>query len=48
VSHIGLKPETQKQMMEEGLQVELVPQRTMVKWIRAGGCGLSGVLASTG
>jgi acetate CoA/acetoacetate CoA-transferase alpha subunit len=48
VSHIGLNPETQKQMMEDGLQVELVPQGTLVERIRAGGCGLGGVLTPTG
>ncbi|MER2267924.1 CoA transferase subunit A [Methylobacterium oxalidis] len=47
-SHIGLNPETQKQMMEDGLQVELVPQGTLVERIRAGGCGLGGVLTPTG
>ena len=29
VSHIGLNPETQKQMMSETLEVELVPQGTL-------------------
>lgn len=48
VSHIGLNSETQKQMMEDGLQVELVPQGTLVERIRAGGCGLGGVLTPTG
>ncbi|WP_132255339.1 CoA transferase subunit A [Methylobacterium segetis] len=47
-SHIGLNPETQKQMMEGTLQVELVPQGTLVERIRAGGCGLGGVLTPTG
>ncbi|WP_310346340.1 3-oxoacid CoA-transferase subunit A [Methylobacterium sp. BE186] len=47
-SHIGLNPETQKQMIEETLQVELVPQGTLVERIRAGGCGLGGVLTPTG
>ncbi|ACL57255.1 3-oxoacid CoA-transferase, A subunit [Methylobacterium nodulans ORS 2060] len=47
-SHIGLNPETQKQMIEGSLQVELVPQGTLVERIRAGGCGLGGVLTPTG
>ena len=47
-SHIGLNPETQRQMIEETLQVELVPQGTLVERIRAGGCGLGGVLTPTG
>ena len=37
VSHIGLNPETQKQMMAGELEVELVPQGTLIERIRAGG-----------
>ena len=48
VSHIGLNPETQRQMMDGNLDVELVPQGTLVERIRAGGCGLGGVLTRTG
>ena len=48
VSHIGLNPETQKQMMAGGLQVELVPQGTLIERIRAGGYGLGGILTETG
>src|SRR3954469_14270133 len=44
VSHIGLNPETQQQMMAGALQVDLVPQGTLTERIRAGGCGLGGVL----
>src|SRR6059058_745168 len=47
VSHIGLNPETQQQMMAGALQVDLVPQGTLVERIRAGGCGLGGVLTAT-
>jgi acetate CoA/acetoacetate CoA-transferase alpha subunit len=47
-SHIGLNPETQKQMMAGTLEVELVPQGTLVERIRAGGSGLGGVLTPTG
>ena len=48
VSHIGLNPETQKQMMAGELQVELVPQGTLIERIRAGGYGLGGILTQTG
>lgn len=48
VSHIGLNPETQKQMMAGELEVELVPQGTLIERIRAGGHGLGGVLTPTG
>lgn len=48
VSHIGLNPETQKQMHAGELIVELVPQGTLVERIRAGGCGLGGILTQTG
>jgi acetate CoA/acetoacetate CoA-transferase alpha subunit len=47
-SHIGLNPETQRQMIAGELEVELVPQGTLVERIRAGGCGLGGVLTPTG
>ncbi len=48
VSHIGTNPETQKQMIERFLEVELVPQGTLVEKIRAGGLGLGGILTPTG
>jgi len=48
VSHIGLNPETQKQMLLGKIIVELVPQGTLIECIRAGGCGLGGVLTRTG
>jgi acetate CoA/acetoacetate CoA-transferase alpha subunit len=48
VSHIGLNPETQRQMTAGELEVELVPQGTLVERIRAGGYGLGGVLTQTG
>ncbi|MDR6771629.1 3-oxoacid CoA-transferase subunit A [Azospirillum sp. BE72] len=47
-SHIGLNPETQKQMIAGDLEVELVPQGTLAERIRAGGVGLGGVLTPTG
>ncbi len=39
VSHIGLNPETQQQMIAGKLAVDLVPQGTLIEWIRAGGLG---------
>jgi acetate CoA/acetoacetate CoA-transferase alpha subunit len=47
-SHIGLNPNVQKQMMANKVAVNLVPQGTLAERIRAGGCGLGGVLTSTG
>jgi acetate CoA/acetoacetate CoA-transferase alpha subunit len=47
-SHIGLNPETQKKMLAKELEVELVPQGTLIERIRAGGVGLGGVLTPTG
>lgn len=47
-SHIGLNPETQALMIAGRLQVELVPQGTLIERIRAGGMGLGGVLTPTG
>ena len=48
VSHIGLNPETQQQMIAGKIDVELVPQGTLIERIRAGGYGLGGVLTTTG
>ena len=47
-SHIGLNPETQKRMLAGELEVDLVPQGTLIERIRAGGFGLGGVLTPTG
>ncbi len=47
-SHIGLNPETQRQMITGEIEVELVPQGTLVERIRAAGFGLGGVLTPTG
>ena len=47
-SHIGLNPKAQQQMMQQKMSVVLVPQGTLVERIRAGGCGLGGVLTPTG
>jgi acetate CoA/acetoacetate CoA-transferase alpha subunit len=48
VSHIGLNPDTQRKMMTGELEVELVPQGTLIERIRAGGHGLGGILTPTG
>jgi acetate CoA/acetoacetate CoA-transferase alpha subunit len=48
VSHIGLNAETQRQMNVGELDVELVPQGTLIERIRCGGYGLGGVLTQTG
>jgi acetate CoA/acetoacetate CoA-transferase alpha subunit len=47
-SHIGTNSETQRQMLNGELEVELVPQGTLAERIRAGGHGLGGVLTPTG
>jgi acetate CoA/acetoacetate CoA-transferase alpha subunit len=47
-SHIGLNPKVQEQMKASKIGVDLVPQGTLVERIRAGGCGLGGVLTPTG
>lgn len=48
VSHIGLNPETQKKMIAEEIEVDLVPQGTLIERIRAAGYGLGGILTPTG
>ena len=47
-SHIGLNPKAQRQMMANQIAIELIPQGTLAERIRAGGCGLGGVLTPTG
>lgn len=47
-SHIGLNPETQKKMLAKDIEVDLVPQGTLIERIRAAGYGLGGVLTPTG
>jgi acetate CoA/acetoacetate CoA-transferase alpha subunit len=47
-THIGLNPKAQQQMLANQLAVNLIPQGTFVERIRAGGCGLGGVLTPTG
>src|SRR4051812_19127344 len=48
VSHVGLNPEAQRMVANGELDVELVPQGTLIERIRAGGCALGGVLTQTG
>lgn len=48
VSHIGLNPETQKKMIAGEMEVELVPQGTLIERLRAAGHGLGGILTPTG
>src|SRR5690349_7288109 len=47
-SHIGLNPETQQKMLAGTMEVELVPQGTLIERIRAAGFGLGGILTATG
>jgi acetate CoA/acetoacetate CoA-transferase alpha subunit len=47
-SHIGLNPETQRKMLAGEMDVELVPQGTLIERIRAAGFGLGGILTPTG
>jgi acetate CoA/acetoacetate CoA-transferase alpha subunit len=47
-SHIGLNPETGRQIQEGILEEELVPQGTLIERIRSAGAGLGGFLTPTG
>src|SRR5215510_127190 len=47
-SHIGLNPESQRKMVEKSMEVDLVPQGTLIERIRAAGYGLGGILTPTG
>jgi acetate CoA/acetoacetate CoA-transferase alpha subunit len=47
-THIGLNPKAQRQMLGKQITIDLIPQGTFVERIRAGGCGLGGVLTPTG
>ena len=48
VSHIGLNPETQQQMLAGKLDVQLVPQGTLIERIRCGAFGLAAIVTPTG
>lgn len=47
-SHLGTNRETGKQMSNGELEVELIPQGTLIERIRAGGIGLGGFYTPTG
>jgi acetate CoA/acetoacetate CoA-transferase alpha subunit len=47
-THIGLNSKAQQQMLAKQTTIDLIPQGTFVERIRAGGCGLGGVLTPTG
>ncbi|MDR1875822.1 MAG: 3-oxoacid CoA-transferase subunit A [Synergistaceae bacterium] len=47
-SHIGLNPESGKQMNSGQMKVNLVPQGTLAERIRIGGAGIGGFLTPTG
>lgn len=47
-SHVGTNPQTGKQMHDEEIEVELVPQGTLAERIRSKGAGLGGFLTPTG
>ncbi|MDI4656027.1 CoA transferase subunit A [Xanthobacter autotrophicus] len=48
MSHIGLNPEIQQKMIAGEVEIELVPQGTLVERIRAAGVGLGAVVTATG
>lgn len=43
-SHIGTNPETGRRMIAGEMDVQLVPQGTLIEQIRCGGAGLGGFL----
>lgn len=47
-SHIGTIPETGRRMIAGEMDVQLVPQGTLIEQIRCGGAGLGGFLTPTG
>lgn len=47
-SHIGTNPETARRMIAREMEVQLVPQGTLIEQIRCGGAGLGGFLTPTG
>ncbi|MGM0409481.1 MAG: CoA transferase subunit A [Bacillota bacterium] len=47
-SHVGTNPQTGKQMNNEEIEVDLVPQGTLAERIRSKGAGLGGILTPTG
>lgn len=47
-SHIGTNPETGRRMIAGEMEVQLVPQGTLIEQIRCDGAGLGGFLTPTG
>jgi len=47
-SHIGTNKSTQAQMNANEIEIELIPQGTLMERIRAAGAGLGGILTPTG
>lgn len=47
-SHIGTNPETGRRMIAGEMEVQLVPQGTLIEQIRCAGAGLGGILTPTG
>lgn len=48
VSHLGTNKEIQRQMNAGEIDIELVPQGTLMERVRAAGSGLGGILTPTG
>ena len=48
VSHIGTNPHTSEQMNSGELEIEFCPLGSLAERVRAGGCGLGGILTQTG
>ena len=48
VSHIGTNPHTSEQMNSGELEIEFCQQGSLAERVRAGGCGLGGILTQTG
>ena len=48
VSHIGTNSHTSEQMNSGELEIEFCPQGSLAERVRAGGCGLGGILTQTG
>lgn len=48
VSHLGTNREIQAQMNSGAMEIELVPQGTLMERVRAAGAGLGGILTQTG
>jgi len=47
-THIGTNPETQRQYIAKEIEVEFVPQGTLIERLRAYGAGLGGILTPVG